>query len=82
VDDPHQAEIHYAPPLEDVEITAADFVRALMRTASPSGAYTAYPFNYSVVEGFDAYREGEAETITGLETPDEHTLVVRLTSPR
>ncbi len=27
--------IHYAPPKEDVEITAQDFIRALERTANP-----------------------------------------------
>ncbi len=72
--------IRYAPPLEDVEITAQDFVRALMREASPVAA-VGYPFYYSVIRGFDAYASGDADTISGLETPDEHTLVVRLTEP-
>lgn len=79
-------DIHYAPPLEDVEINAQDFVRALMRMADPRVTPEAcvgcfYPFYYSVVEGFDAYRDGAAETISGLETPDAHTLVIRLTQP-
>jgi peptide/nickel transport system substrate-binding protein len=72
--------IHYAPPLEDVEITSRDFIRALMREASPAGA-DSYAFYYSVIEGFDAYASGDADTISGLETPDEHTLVIRLTEP-
>ena len=29
--------LHYAPPLEEVEITAQDFVRAMERTADPRG---------------------------------------------
>jgi len=31
-----------------------------------------------VIRGYDEYAAGEAETIAGLETPDDHTLVVRL----
>lgn len=72
--------IHYAPPLEDVEITAQDFVRALMRTAGPGKGWGQDVY-FSVIEGFDAYMGGDATTISGLETPDEHTLVVRLTEP-
>ncbi len=72
--------IRYAPPLEDVEITAQDFVRALQRAASP-GVGAAYPYYYSIIQGFDGYANGDADTISGLETPDEHTLVVRLTEP-
>ncbi len=74
--------LHYAPPLEDVEITAGDFIRALMREASPGSRYP-YPLAayFSIIEGFDAYAAGKADTISGLETPDEHTLVIRLSEP-
>jgi len=34
--------LRYGPPLEDVEITAADFVRALLRTAR-AGEGTSHP---------------------------------------
>jgi peptide/nickel transport system substrate-binding protein len=75
--------IRYGPPLEDVEVTAADFVRALLREARTGGSGDFYTYStyYSVIRGFDAYAEGEAQTISGLETPDEHTLVVRLDEP-
>lgn len=72
--------IHYAPPLEDVEIVAGDFVRAFLRTGDPD-VEAGYPFYFSVIEGFDAYAAGEADTISGLETPDDHTLVIHLTEP-
>ncbi|HEX5950792.1 MAG TPA: ABC transporter substrate-binding protein [Actinomycetota bacterium] len=70
--------IRYAPPLEDVEITSGDFVRALLRTARLSEIGFSYSFYYSVIRGFDEYAAGEAATISGLETPDDRTLVVRL----
>src|SRR4029450_6745597 len=34
---------------------------------------------YSVIEGVRAFADGQASTISGLETPDQHTLRVHLT---
>jgi len=79
--------LRYAPPLQDEEITAADFVRALQRTAKLGGPPEAfegvggYRQYYSVIQGFDQYAEGSASSIAGVETPDDYTLVLRLTSP-
>ena len=50
-------------------------MRALEREANEGS----YDFYYSVIDGFAAYGAGQAESIVGLETPDEHRLVVRLT---
>lgn len=72
--------LRYGPPLEDTEIVAGDIVRALEREATPVAEY-GYPYFYSVIRGFDEYAAGEADSITGLETPDERTLVVRLHEP-
>jgi peptide/nickel transport system substrate-binding protein len=70
--------LHYAPPMADVEITAPDLVRGFHRLLSPvfGGGFA---YLYSDVVGVDAFAAGEAASITGLETPDSHTLVVRLT---
>jgi ABC-type transport system substrate-binding protein len=66
--------VRYAPPI-DREIVAADFVRAMQREARiPNGQ----AWVYSVIAGFDQYREGKTSTISGLETPDRYTLRVRL----
>ena len=70
--------LHYAPPLQDTEITAGDIVRALERLVAVDGAQQSY---YSVIEGFDAARLRNRGPISGLETPDPHTLVVHLTQP-
>jgi peptide/nickel transport system substrate-binding protein len=71
--------IHYAPPFEDVEVTAADFVRSLLRgiprLAEGGAAYI------PGIDGVEAYVSGGASTIAGLETPDPYTLRIRLTRP-
>jgi peptide/nickel transport system substrate-binding protein len=69
--------LRYGPPLTETEILSPDIVRALERTAR-MGEYRLY---YSVIEGFSQVTAGEAESISGLETPDDHTLVIHLTVP-
>jgi len=79
--------LRYAPPFQDREIVAADIVRALERQANPKvnppglEGIESYVFYYSIIQGLDAFWAGKAETITGLETPDDHTLIVRLSEP-
>lgn len=73
--------IHYAPPLQDVEITAQDFVRAIEREADPKASSNGYPFYYSVIEGFDDFGAGKAESISGVSAPDDQTFVVTITEP-
>ncbi len=74
--------LHYGPPLQDVEITARDFVRSLHRLLA-AGLYEVsfFAWEYSDIEGAAEYTAGEAATITGLEAPDDHTLVIHLTAP-
>jgi peptide/nickel transport system substrate-binding protein len=73
--------IHYAPPMQDVEITSGDIVRALERELTPSVA-AGYSFYYNpVIEGSAEFAAGKAKTISGLSTPDPQTLVVKLTEP-
>jgi peptide/nickel transport system substrate-binding protein len=71
----------YAPPKEDTEITAADFIRAIERTANPKANVGGYSFYYSVIEGFDDFAAGEAEEISGITAPDTHTLEINTTAP-
>jgi ABC-type transport system substrate-binding protein len=73
--------IHYAPPLEDVEITSADFVRALTRAATgydPEQPSLADYFEQ--IDGFLDYASGDASSIVGLQTPDPFT--VRIVTTR
>jgi peptide/nickel transport system substrate-binding protein len=70
--------LRYAPPFEDTPITAPDVVRALERDARIKAGPDDYSFYFSAISGFDDYEAGEADSIAGLETPDDRTLVVRL----
>src|SRR2546422_2156325 len=44
--------IMYSPPLQNVEVTAGDFVRALERTSDPNLSANGYPFYYYPINGF------------------------------
>ena len=67
--------IHYAPPLEDVEIASTDFVRAIMRATTnfdpEQPALTGY---FDIIDGFVDFAAGDASSIVGLQTPDPSTL--------
>lgn len=81
--------IHYAPPFQDTEITAGDFVRAIERSLrvrvvgrNAPGTYGTTAFYYShVIVGAKEYADRQTQSIAGLQTPDDHTLVVHLTQP-
>lgn len=74
--------LHYGPPLQQVEITAPDFIRAFHRMLAPSLAQVSlFAWYFSEIQGAADYQAGRAGSITGLEAPDAHTLVVTLTHP-
>src|SRR5262249_58682862 len=58
-----------------------DIVRALERYSVLTGRFGA-DVTASAIVGFDAYARGRGGTISGLETPDARTLVVRLQRPQ
>lgn len=73
--------VHYSPPLQDVQVTAQDFVRAIQREADSKASSGGYPFYYSVIQGFDDFTAGRADTVSGVSAPDAQTFVVKLTEP-
>ncbi len=73
--------IAYAPPLDDVTVTAPDFIRALERGACGECSTGGYSFYYDAIDGFREFAEGEADSIAGLEAPDDSTLIVRTSQP-
>jgi peptide/nickel transport system substrate-binding protein len=73
--------IKYAPPFDTVEVTSGDFVRALERVANPDASAGGYSFYYSVIQGFDDFGAGKADSISGVSAPDDATLVITLNEP-
>lgn len=71
--------VKWSPPLNR-EVTTKDIVYAFERMATPSvGAQYA---NYMMpIKGFKEMSEGKAKTISGIETPDDHTITFTLTEP-
>jgi peptide/nickel transport system substrate-binding protein len=74
--------VRYAPPV-DREVTSADVKYAIERaftTNVPSGYATSY---FAEIEGAPEkpVSIGKLEPFSGLETPDEQTLVIKLTEP-
>ena len=62
------------------KVEAADVLYSWHRAASPR-LHTDGKAFLSWVEGFEAFREGKAQTIQGLKAPDDQTVEVRLTEP-
>ena len=73
--------IKYSPPLQNQTVKAADVKYAIERCFLPqvgNGYVNAY---YSDIEGLKAYTDKKADEISGLETPDDLTLVINLSKP-
>jgi peptide/nickel transport system substrate-binding protein len=73
--------IKYSPGPVKRTVKAADFKYAIERCFLPqvgNGYANAY---YGTIEGVDAFKSGKAKEISGITTPDDNTLVIKLTSP-
>jgi peptide/nickel transport system substrate-binding protein len=68
------------PGVTGEEITSDDIRYAMERNFIPSvGA--GYNFYYEIIEGAQEFADGKADTISGIETPDDKTIVFNLTEP-
>jgi peptide/nickel transport system substrate-binding protein len=76
-----QEGIMYQPPLQDTEVVAEDFQRSFERLADPKASEGGYAFYYSVIEGFDEFGEGKADSISGINVIDDYTIEFTLTEP-
>jgi peptide/nickel transport system substrate-binding protein len=72
--------IKYSPPFQNTEVTAGDFIRAMMREADPK-VTAAYSFYYTAIAGFSDFSSGKADTISGMTALDDHTLQIKVTEP-
>jgi len=82
--------LHYAPPMADKTIVSGDFIRALQRALRPDpfapegqeqsfGPYANY-FS-EVIAGAEDFTAGRVDSISGLESPNDTTLVIHLLRP-
>jgi peptide/nickel transport system substrate-binding protein len=69
-------DLRYAPPYDDVPIKAQDIVRAIEYALGPKPVFASSLM--FVIEGAREFQGGDADTISGLETPDDRTLVVHV----
>jgi peptide/nickel transport system substrate-binding protein len=72
--------IKFAPPVNR-EITSKDIAYAFSRIANPDIGSFGYPLYYEPIEGFKDVEDGKAKTISGITTPDDKTIVFKLTKP-
>jgi peptide/nickel transport system substrate-binding protein len=75
----HLKRVKFGPPVDRV-VTTKDVLYALERLASPKDGGE-YPFYFTPIRGWEEYAAGKAKTISGIETPDDSTVVFHLTRP-
>jgi peptide/nickel transport system substrate-binding protein len=68
------------PGVTGEEITSDDIAYAMERQFMTSvGAQ--YPFYYEAIDGVKEFQAGKADSISGIETPDDKTITFHLTEP-
>jgi peptide/nickel transport system substrate-binding protein len=71
--------IKWGPPVNRA-VTSKDVAYAMNRLANPKDGGE-YSFYYTDIAGWDAVANGTAKTISGITTPDDQTIVFKLTKP-
>ena len=73
--------VRFAPPV-DREVVADDIVYAIERGFTPAVDSNAARLYFEDIAGVDEFAAGDADSISGIETPDDHTVVFTLDVPR
>jgi peptide/nickel transport system substrate-binding protein len=73
--------IKYSPPLQNRTVKSADVKYAMERCFLPQVGNGYASVYYDSIEGVKAYQDKKADEISGLETPDDLTLVINTTKP-
>ncbi len=73
--------IKYSAPLQAQTVKSADIKYALERCFLPQVGNGYANTYYTDIEGVKAFTDKKADQISGLETPDDQTLVIKLTQP-
>jgi peptide/nickel transport system substrate-binding protein len=73
--------IKYSPPLQTRTVKAADIKYAIERCFLPQVGNGYVNLYYSDIKGVDAFKSGKAKEISGVQAPDDRTLVITTTKP-
>src|SRR5215210_621632 len=71
--------VKFSPPV-DREVTSKDVAYAFERIGTEA-LVAQYGFYYTVIKGMAEFTAGDAKTISGIETPDDKTIIFTLTQP-
>ena len=72
--------VKFSPPVNR-EVVADDVKYAIERAFSKNGNQGYARVYFGAIEGVPGSKPGEFQEISGLQTPDDHTLVIKLTKP-
>ena len=73
--------IKYSAPLANRTVTSKDVKYAMSRCFLPQVGNGYALVYWGDIEGASAYSQGKATEVTGLQTPDDNTLVIKLNKP-
>jgi peptide/nickel transport system substrate-binding protein len=73
--------VKFSPPV-DREVTSADVKYAVERGFTPQVANPYFGAYMGDLQGLKPFQDGDAKEISGIETPDDQTIVFKLTRPR
>jgi len=73
--------IKYSPPLQSRTVKSADIKYSIERCFLPQVGNGYANIYYNDIKGVDAYKSGSAKDVSGLETPDDTTLVINTAKP-
>jgi peptide/nickel transport system substrate-binding protein len=71
--------IKFGPPVNRA-VTSKDVAYAMNRLADPKDGGQ-YSFYYTAISGWNAVANGTAKTVSGIETPNNQTIIFHLTKP-
>lgn len=73
--------VKYSPPLQDRTVSSKDIKYAMERCFLPQVGNGYAPVYYSDIVGVKQFQSGKAKEISGIQTPDDATLVLKLAKP-
>jgi peptide/nickel transport system substrate-binding protein len=73
--------IKYAPPLDNRTVKTADIKYAIERCFLPQVGNGYANVYYSDIVGVKEFQDGSADDVSGIETPDDATLVIKTNKP-